>query len=248
MRFVAPSVVALGLMLLTGGSARAAVIIVGDATMTISAQGLVASQTAEQAFLMGLGGFVTESFEGFTAGTRADVISTAVGDFRQVDQGSGGLCGANCDGLLIDSLGSPPAYVGRFPIDGDLWLDSNDSTESVWQRMGDAPTSLGFFITDPNDQGARINVTVTDASENSVTFMNVFGGALVSGTVFYITIGDPNGIDSINIFQRDEADGFGIDRFTTAAPPGRVPEPAILGLLGLSLLALYRSRRSRDRA
>jgi hypothetical protein len=250
MKWHGPMVLGLVLATVPAPAVDAAAIFVdGNTTITVSDEGLASASAAEAAFLAGLGSFTTESFDGFPVGTRADMIVTPVGDFLQLLAGSGGECeNLSCDGLLVDSLAfMPPAYVGRFPIDGEQWLDSNDSMESRWLRTGSAPTSLGFYITDPNDQGARIDVSGFDALEESFLFGDLFG-PLTNGAVFYITLTDPDGLDFFNFIQTDPADGFGIDRFTIGEPSDTVPEPATLGLVGLALLGLYASRRPRNRA
>lgn len=226
-------VVAAAIVLSTGqGPANAT-------TLFISGEGLLAASAAETAFLAGLGSATTESFEGFTAANPAvkpPFFVTSVGTFTQIVAGILGACApTTCTGLSILSVGTTP-FDGRFAVDGNNWLDSNDSQEMTWTPTPlPMPSSLGFYLTDPNDSNGRMDITTGDGLLTSMLFGNVFGGDLENGKVFYISIFDADGIASVKFVANDLDDGYGIDRFSIGSP---VPEPATLLLLGSGLAGL----------
>jgi hypothetical protein len=184
-------------------------------TLSISGQGLVAAGAAETAFLAGLGSATTETFEGFTAANPAVkplFFVTSVGTFTQLLAGSGGACEpTTCTGLSILSAATTP-FSGRFAVDGSNWLDSNDSRQMRWTPTPlPLPTSLGFYITDPDDAGGEMDITAVDGSTVSTSFLGIFGGDLDNGRVFYLSFFDPDGIASVTFFSNDNADGYGIE-------------------------------------
>lgn len=215
------SVVLIGLM---GGSAHAD-------TITISLEGLPAASAAEAAFLAGLVSFTTESFEAPAAKFLGTPISRPVGDFSQEEAGTGGACEPECsDGLAILDAGTTP-FGGRFAIDGDQWLDSWDSKEMLFVPSGTVD-SIGFYLTDPDDAGGTMGISLTNGLAVTTNFNSIFGGGLPNGDVYYVSLFAPSGIASFRIFSNNNNDGYGIDSFTA----GQVPEPGTLGLMSVGLL------------
>ncbi len=230
-------------VLLTAGAAHAAPVV-----YTKSVQGILASKSAETAFIASLGGgHVTETFETFAAGTQGNpLISTLVGGFYMDLAGSGGLCTGKLGGCaagvaVLDASNSP--FTGRFDTTDTVvsknWLDSFDAQKFTYKPLAGV-NSVGFFITDPNDAGGRFDIKTSDGV-NTFSFNNIFGGGLSSGQVFYLTFTSTSAISDITIFSNSKNDGFGIDDVTV----GKVPEPGTIALLGLGLLAAGAIRRRR---
>lgn len=213
--------------------------------LKVSAQGSAAAQNAEANFLAGLypGSGVTETFEGLTVGAQSGAIDTAVGTFTQNVAGTGGLCdagGYSCAGGLavLDDANSP--FNGRFATPegagNSNWLDSFDS-QVMTLTVDPGYTSIGFYMTDPNDMGGRLTVGGV-----TFTFDDIFGSAQPDGSVYYISLYDEAGLGDIVFYTNDESDGYGIDNVTV----GRVPEPGTLALLGLGLVGVGLSRRRKS--
>jgi hypothetical protein len=228
--------VLIGLFAIVQAEAVPIVTVLGDGS-------LAQAQAAESAYLSSLGGLsvVTEHFEGVAAGTYSGdpgSFVTSVGTFGPVTAGNnstGQACGTKCDdGLaILDAATSP--YSGRFAVEGTdgNWLDSNDYKAMSW-TPSTFVTSVGFFITDINDANALFGIQS----------FQPFSLKLANGLIFYMTVTDPDGIVGLD-FLSDSAtnDGYGIDRFTTAGPGTRVPEPGSLILLGAGLAGLTAWRR-----
>ncbi|WP_165855289.1 PEP-CTERM sorting domain-containing protein [Marinobacter sp. JSM 1782161] len=211
--------------------------------LSVSGEGEAAAQAAESAFFSKLkSGYLTEGFESYTAGTgsQANTISTSVGDFTQDVAGTGGSCddgGFSCSGgVAILDAGSTP-FFGRSAVptgpDNDNWLDSMDSQEMTFSVL-DGYNAVGFYITDPNDEGGYLTV-----SGMTFSYEALFGSSLDDGQVFYVSLIDTDGLGEITFYSNNESDGYGIDNVTV----GEVPEPGTLALLGLGLAGVGVMRR-----
>lgn len=207
-----------------------------------SGPGLAAATAAEAAYLSMLSSYTTEDFESFAAGVQTPSLLTSVGTFNRITSGSGGSCDDgpyDCTaGLGVLNAGTSP-FSGRFAISPTQWLDSFDATKMVFDLDVISGNTVGFYITDPNDQGARMDLKLKDGSLTSFLLDDIFGSSESSGAVFYVTIYEAGGIDSIKFLVDDPNDGYGIDNVTV----GTVPEPGSLALMGLGLLGLAASRR-----
>jgi len=230
---------AFGFATLLGASAEAIPVV------SVSAQGLAAANAAQAAFLAGLGTSTTESFESYAVAYYPALV-TSVGTFSQVVAGNDEpLCSPHCsDGLWVLDAANSPAW-GRFATDGDQWLDTNDSRETLWTAAPfPLPTRIGFFINDPDDAGGDFTLRAWNGVGGSSGLIDLVPDNLSSGRVFYVTISDPQGLNEIRIFSNDPNDGLGIDEFTAGNP---VPEPGTLSLLGAGLFAAaLRARRRRS--
>jgi hypothetical protein len=196
-------------------------------------------------------GYITETFEGYTASrtTTYDPLTTSpAGTLDQISKGlPTGACSLvnTCTGLAILNNAISP-FSGRFAAppgaDNSNWLDSNDSPEMKFTLTAGF-RAVGFYLTDPNDAGGRMTITGTDGTTASFAFGDIFTGPLDSGFVSYVTIVDPTGIQDITFLSGASGDGYGIDTVTVGNP---VPEPGTLLLVGGGVVALaLRGRRKR---
>lgn len=223
---------------MTVSSAQAAIV------HSISGPNAGDAEAAEASFLGNLQpGYVTEGFEGFVAGTQQPEFNTSVGRFSAGTPGSGGLCTTapySCDGGLavLDSVTTP--FSGRFAVGGNNWLDSMDY-ETMTFDVSPGNNSVGFFMTDPNDQGGRMDVLATDGSEYTLDLQNIFGGSQPNEGLFYLSFLADADISSLVFTANNPNDGYGIDN-VTAGNVAAVPAPATLALLGMGLLGLGLSR------
>lgn len=249
--------------LFTVASAQAALIEVDIA------YGVSDAQAAEQKLLQraawkamdGGAGAITEDFNGFdlgngvyTGGQQAEFVdknseyNTAVGMFKMVlPEESPESADRFIDELMIESTATGEFGRDISKSDDDFWLDSNDAAEVSWDISGvnTSFNSLGFFIADANDNGARLVFRFTDGStaEQSISLSS---GGLSNGNVAYITLVSSMSIaDARIIFDnngdstRKPNDGWSLDNASIA----EVSAPATIALLGMAILALVSIRR-----
>lgn len=206
--------------------------------LSVSGQGLTEAQNAEAAFLASLPSYLTESFEDYAPGAASQTTSlaTSVGSFTMNTAGTGGLCDSGAyactDGLAILDGSSTP-FNGRYATDGVNWLDSMDAQVMTFAPLAGA-TAVGFYITDPNDAGGRLDIGGTGFS-----FDDIFESALGNGRVYYLSIVDTAGLSDLTFFSNNRDDGYGLDNITVAS----VPEPGMLALMGMGLMGLLLIRR-----
>ncbi len=221
------------------------------------AYGAVDAAAAELSLLALAKSSVTEDFNSFDAsgtviGTGAQSswiqsetsFNTAVGTFSVTESAVSDNGEVNPDNLMIESTETGEFGRNIPKAAGDLWLDSNDVQQMTWDlsSVGAAFDSLGFFLVDANDNGARLILRFDDGSQESVAIDTSLG----NGNVAYITLISDISINQATIMFDNNGDsngmtndGYSIDNITVA----HVPEPTALALLGLGLLGFAAARK-----
>ena len=197
--------------------------------------------TARTSFLSQLVGVGTETFSGFNVGDTSPLTLTFTGSTGNIQADLNGV------GQVF---GPGPIGVGRFntsgaeggPVGGNWW----DSEGRFTIDFDVAISAFGFYGTDIGDFNGQVTVALTDIND------------VVTNLVINNTVNGNNGsllfwgfIDTMNSYKRITfgntaagSDFFGFDDMTIGDRQQiRVPEPATLALVGLSLLGLGAVRR-----
>lgn len=227
-----------------------------QATLLYSVSGPGVSGVEEQGFLdyIKSGTAITETFEDFSAGAQQASFLTDIGTFT----GSGNAVGSSCSdagftcgagmgivdqNIMAISGGGTDNFWGRYPMpvsDGNnQYMDTLDH-EKVVLTLNSGYNALGFFLTDPNDSGGILDITV-DGSDDvfSKSIDDILGGSQPNKGSYYFSFFSWAGdISSVTFRKNNSSDGVGFDNVTIG-----VPEPGTIGLLGLGLLGLGIARR-----
>jgi hypothetical protein len=217
------------------------------------ATGLANAHTAWSDFLVG-DMVAFESFEGEgLAGTPNPL--TSVGQFTGTGSTGGGQSAFDCGGGVgatscvrsDDDPSGVPGPFGRFALDGENWLDSNDMTSVLWEIPGGATigmfSHIAFFLTDLDDVGSlRFFITVNgDIVEQRPGGNNNLG---TDGTLHLVTMKFSSLVGGATILMTNGVgDGFGIDKIGVSAVP--LPAAGWMLLAGVGgLLAAKRRKKA----
>lgn len=175
----------------------------------------------------------------------ASSYETAVGTFTNMNDGQSGP-NEYSNNLMIEN--DETGEFGRGVLEGaggpeDLWLDSNDATEVVWEldnQLTGEYNSFGFYLADASDVSADLTLSFEDGSTASMDSETIaFNQG--NGNLKYVTVSSDESIvgGTFRFNNSTGNDGWGIDNITV----GNLPEPGSLLLMGLGLLGLGAARR-----
>ncbi len=223
-----------------------------------AAYGLANAQAAEAAFMGSTYDGVLENFDladytvtnetaqdvGATGSqatwiTAGSAFETKVGTFTMSQPNTANNGNVRDDLLMIED--NTTGEFGRDANYDSRWLDSNDAQEVIWSILDGNFNAFGFYLSDPNDQGAKLRLTYEDGSSDFLDITSPLG----NGTIAYITVFSDVFFSSASLtFDNNttRADGWGIDNVRIA----RVPEPGTLALLGLGIAGIGLARRRKQ--
>lgn len=193
------------------------------------------ADAAQADFLSNLSGVGVENLESFAPGNSAPLA---------VDFGAAGTATLNGGGSISNNNGG----AGRRAYSGSNYWETSSGSNFVID-FSEAIAAFGFYGIDFGDFRGRIELTTSTGSIFEVPHSQ---GSGANGALVYWGIIDlDNLFTSISFTNTGSgADFFGFDDFTigTAAQVGGggvtpVPEPGMLGLMGLGLLGMGLSRR-----
>jgi hypothetical protein len=232
----------------------------GTVSLT-AAYGQTDADAAAAAFAAGSYGGVTETFDdSFTSITNqanqeagatsaqatwqnaGSAFETRVGTFTMTSENTASNGNVRNDLLMIEN--SDTGEFGRQKAYTSNWLDSNDAKQVTWEIL-DGYNALGFYLSDANDNGAKLRFIFDDGSASATTLDFKINRS--NGNIAYITLVSDTIFSSVELRfdnNTNSADGWGIDNVTLA----KVPEPGTLALLGLGLFGLTAARRRMNAA
>ena len=221
------------------------------------AYGQTDAAAAEAAFLALAKSSVTENFNGFgydgsdygnnsqdSWNQSAISFDTSVGIFTATRAAQSDNGEVNPGNLMIESTATGEFGRDMSKLADDFWLDSNDVEEMTWDlsKVHASFDSLGFYMVDANDNGARLVLRFDDGSTQDIAITR----GLNNGNIAYISMISDMSISKASIVfdnngdtNKNTNDGFSIDNVTVA----KVPEPTALALLGLGLLGFAAVRK-----
>jgi hypothetical protein len=185
---------------------------------------------------------ITLDLDGATACGASGGMSTNVGSFSAI--GPAGSGQASCGDRTTSQVKTPttPFPYGRYALDGEAWVDSNDLKRVVWRVDVDKPVrAVSFLLTDAHDQPDSYFRLKVDEAVWRIADREENGAQHLISILF-----DEPTTDAKIRFQTSHNDGWGISAVTVQPVPA--PPALLLAASGFGLIALVRARRRTPRA
>lgn len=261
MRRTLPLFVFASLTALAAGSANAYVLYSGidgngnPSRLTMTPNSAAAETNFRAQLAAGIG---TENFENQTVGAGSGLALNFGAAGTATLTGGGGAVTATTSTPNGGTIG-----VGRYSVPGgtNYWDVTAGSANAFQISFSQEIAAFGFYGIDIGDFDGTVQIELVNSANVVITSLNVPSASrgLAEGSVLYfgvIASGSSELFQSIRFNTTSGGTGirtdvFGFDSMTIATqaqvgpPPGTVPEPGTLALLGASLVGLSLAQRRR---
>ena len=192
------------------------------------------AKTAEANFLSGLVGVGTETFEGFTPGSRGSLNLSFPGAGTATLQGNGNISSVTP---------GTTNRVGRYAISGSKFWEV-DAGGNFLVNFSQRVAAFGFYGVDLGDFGGQLTLNLSGGGTKQVTVPNTIGssGSTDGSVLYYGLIAETpeEAFTSISFkMSTGQGDVFAFDNMTIGSleQVKPAPEPAsTLGLLALGAM------------